>query len=144
MLRLSRRHIISALAVAPLGIAAWAKAAAEQPAATPISDIEWTVEKIAGFDQLGEKRPTLAIAGDGRASGDGGCNRFFATVTMDGEAIVFSEIGSTRMACEEGLMRLEQAYFEALAATASYRIEEGRLVLLDAGSQPSVVLVAAV
>jgi putative lipoprotein len=117
---------------------------AEASEAPPISDIEWTVEEIAGIEDLGDTPPTLSIAQDGRASGHGGCNRFFATAAIDGEEIVFSEIGSTFMACEGMAMEIEQAFFAALEATASYRIDGGRLVLLDVEGTLMVALAASV
>jgi putative lipoprotein len=116
-------------------------AAAEAP---PISDIEWTVEEIAGIEDLGDTAPTLSIAQDGRAGGHGGCNRFFATVAINGDEISFSEIGSTFMSCETMVMEIEQAYFAALQATARYRIEQGRLALLDAEGQLTVALSASI
>jgi putative lipoprotein len=130
---------------APEGIELMLERASDGAAETPpISDIEWTVEEITGLDGLADTAPTLSIALDGRAGGHGGCNRFFATATIEGDQIGFSEIGSTFMACEAAVMEVEQAYFAALAATVSYRIEGGRLELLDAQGQLTVALTAAV
>jgi putative lipoprotein len=102
------------------------------------------VEEIAGLDGLAGTTPTLNIAQDGRAGGHGGCNRFFATASINGDEITFSEIGSTFMACDAGVMEVEQAYFAALETTARYRIERGRLVLLDEQGELTVALSAAV
>lgn len=138
---LDRRQFAAGLALAVLAPALPAPALAQT---TPISDIEWTVEEIPGVGDLGEKAPTLTIAQDGRVSGNGGCNQFFATAAIDGDKLSFSEIGSTFMACEEPMMSVEKAYFAALGATAGYRIEEGQLLLLDAQGQTTVALAASV
>jgi len=120
------------------------RASSEAADAPPISDVEWTVEEIAGIGDLAGTTPTLSIAQDGRAGGHGGCNRFFATAAVEGDQISFSDIGSTFMACETAVMEVEQAYFAALQATASYRVEGGRLALLDAQGQLTVGLIASV
>lgn len=104
-----------------------------EPAAEPaaITGVEWQVEAIEGVDSLGDAKPTLAIGTDGRAGGSTGCNRFFAKATIDGEALAFSEAGTTFMACDDALMRVERAFLDALAAVAAYRLEDAALVLVD-------------
>ena len=107
MRAIDRRQFTATLALAVLAqVLPFAPATAQT---TPISDIEWTVEEVSGVDDVGEKAPTLTIAQDGRVSGNGGCNQFFATATIDGDQLAFSEIGSTFMACEEPMMSVEKA-----------------------------------
>jgi heat shock protein HslJ len=36
---------------------------------------------------------------DGRVAGNGGCNNFFGTYTVDGNQLTISALGSTMMAC---------------------------------------------
>lgn len=107
--------------------------AGREPAAEPaaIAGVEWQVEAIEGVDNLGDARPTLTIGTDGRAGGSTGCNRFFAKATIDGEALTFSEAGTTFMACDDAVMRVERAFLDALSAVAAYRLEGGALVLVD-------------
>lgn len=142
MPNLDRRRFAGALALAFLLPITRFPASAQE--AAPISDVEWTAEEVAGISDLGDTPPTLTILHDGRASGHGGCNRYFATTSINGEEISFSEIGSTFMACDAPMMEIEQVFFAALASTVSYRIEGGRLLLLDADGQVAAALSASV
>jgi heat shock protein HslJ len=71
---------------------------------------------------------------EGTVSGSAGCNHYFGSYEVDGEAITFGLLGSTLMAClePEGIMQQEQAYLAALASAATYRIEGNKLELIDA------------
>lgn len=109
-----------------------------------ITGAEWSAVEIEGQPIDLPRAPTLTLNEDGTAGGHGGCNRYFATVTVSGDAITFSEIGSTFMACEESVMATEQAFLGALVRAVSFRMEEGRLELLDEGEQPLVALLVTV
>jgi heat shock protein HslJ len=54
-------------------------------------------------------------------SGFGGCNRFFGQFQTDGDALSFSAMGSTMMACPAG-MDTERDFMAALGATTRYAI----------------------
>lgn len=102
----------------------------------PLEATAWTLDTIAtGTDAvssvLAGTEVTLALEG-GTAGGSGGCNRFSGGYELDGASLAFGPLASTRMACAEGVMSQEQAVFDALAATASWSVEEDRLWLLDA------------
>jgi putative lipoprotein len=75
---------------------------------------------------------TLVLDGAGGAGGQGGCNSWFGTATVDGSDLTFSGVGSTMMACEEPRMSTEAAYLQALGQVATWSITDGRLVLADA------------
>lgn len=51
-----------------------------------------------------------------RVKGNGGCNNFFGSYTHNGEKLAFSGLGSTMMACPEG-METEQGLLLALGET---------------------------
>ena len=72
-----------------------------------------------------------ASAQAGRAGGSGPCNTYFATAKVDGETIVISDVGSTYKACAPEVMAEEKALFEALAKAASYRVDDGKLIIAD-------------
>jgi len=65
-----------------------------------------------------------------QVSGSGGCNRMFATYTLNGDALTFGEVGATKMACP-GAMETENAFLPALGRVARWRISGQRLELLD-------------
>lgn len=93
---------------------------------------DWRLVHMEGGPNVfGERAPTLSFNEPGRAGGFAGCNQFFATVTHSGDAVTFSQIGATRMFCEQA-MPIESAYLAALANVRNAREEEGRLLMFDA------------
>ncbi len=85
--------------------------------------------------------PTLKLpVGGGRAGGYGGCNRWFAEATRSGEALSFSAIGATRMACEGPAMALEQRWFAALERVRRATEANGELLLADSAGTAVAVL----
>ncbi|MCK7578281.1 MAG: META domain-containing protein [Chromatiales bacterium] len=70
----------------------------------------------------------------GRISGSDGCNRYLSGFTRAKASLSFGPIATTRMACTATDGRAEQAraYAEQLGRVNAYRIEDGRLTLLDA------------
>lgn len=75
-------------------------------------------------------RITLVVEG-GEAGGVSACNNYFATLTLDGDAVTFTGIGGTEMACmPEEVMESEAAYLRALGlVTAAAR--DGELLVLS-------------
>lgn len=70
----------------------------------------------------------------GRISGSDGCNRYLSGFTRAKTSLSFGPIATTRMACTATDGRAEQArtYAGLLGRVSAYRIEDGRLLLLDA------------
>lgn len=60
-----------------------------------------------------------------------GCNQFFGSFTLEGEAISLSRAGSTRMACPPPLDALERKLGETIAAARKWRIKANTLELFD-------------
>lgn len=52
---------------------------------------------------------------------------------MEGASLRFGAMASTNMACEPAAMDQEQRFHAALAEVRAYRMEHGRLSLLDGG-----------
>lgn len=105
---------------------------ATNEAGQPLSGTAWLLESLDGFEVDPAIGSSLEFDDDGAVFGNGGCNRFRGGATVDGNALEFGELASTMMACEEPNTRQEAAFHAALAATATYRIEETDLVLLNA------------
>ena len=77
----------------------------------------------------------LVLAAEGgRLSGSDGCNRMVGGYALDGARLSFAGIGTTRMACAEG-MEEAAAFTRALAATAGHRFAGDVLELLDASGR---------
>ncbi|MCL4674958.1 MAG: META domain-containing protein [Pararhodobacter sp.] len=77
---------------------------------------------------------TLTLA-DGQASGRSGCNRFSGTYAVDGAAISFGPMGSTRMACRGRTAEIE-AQFNAVIATVTGWQRDGEALILTADALP--------
>jgi putative lipoprotein len=102
------------------------------PATPAILDITWVASSIGGNPVAPNIQSSLSIAADMRAGGRGGCNSWFAQAELGDSTLVFSAVAATRMAClSEAATAQETAWFAALAATRSYRLEGNKLVLLD-------------
>ena len=67
-------------------------------------------------------------------TGSSGCNSLFATYTRTGNALKFTNIGGTMMACPEPLMKQEKTFTDALKASTTYRIT-GQVLDLLAGTK---------
>lgn len=97
------------------------------------ADSTWRVIAVQAPDAqvtlVEEATITLALTAE-RANGSSGCNTYRATPIYREDSIRFEQIISTRMACAEPLMALEQTYLEALGAVESYRVVDGQLILL--------------
>ena len=70
---------------------------------------------------------TAQFEEDGSLNGSAGCNNFFGSYELDGDAIQIGQVGSTMMACEKGMTQ-EAIVLEALQK--AYRVAfstQGRL-----------------
>lgn len=84
----------------------------------------WLAEDIGGGGVLDRAQTTITFDAEGRVAGSGGCNRYFGPVTIKGDTITFGDLGSTKMACVPALMAQERKFFDALAASRSYRFDD--------------------
>lgn len=107
---------------------------------SPRPDIDggWTLvggRDAEGTFPRGGRSVTLQVDGE-EAGGTSACNHYFATVARDGDAVRFTGVGGTEMACEPDLMALEQRYTAALMLVARADRAADSLTL----SGPDVVL----
>jgi heat shock protein HslJ len=97
-----------------------------------LNGTSWDLVQINGQPVLTDTHPSLGFE-NGQASGNGSCNSLGGDFTVKGSKLTFGPLMSTMMACfPQETMDQEQAYFSALSATASYRLDGSRLTLLDA------------
>lgn len=103
----------------------------------------WGLERLHGKvltpPDRKEVAATLALSPEGEASGDGGCNRFSVSYELRNGDLSFGTITATKMACPD-VMDIERGFFEALNETRGYRLEDGRLELLDGEGATLAVL----
>lgn len=94
---------------------------------------EWVLVELNG-QAVGAStgKATLTLTTDNRINGNGGCNRFFGGYEiLPQQRIRFTGVGSTKMACAEG-MEGEQAFLAALGEADSYSLT-GSTLSLDKG-----------
>lgn len=98
----------------------------------PLQGTAWLLKSLGGEDVDQEFGSSLEFDTGGAVFGSGGCNRFRGGVEIEeGDRLVFGELASTMMACEEDKAKQEAAFHAAMAATVAFRIEDAELVLLD-------------
>jgi heat shock protein HslJ len=99
----------------------------------------WRAVEIDGnpVTPQSEKREAhLVLMSEGkRVSGSTGCNRFTGTFEQTADGYRFSKMAVTKMACPPPLDALERAFLQALGVTASVRISENTLEMIDASGR---------
>ena len=97
----------------------------------PIKNTSWTLA-----DNVKGTKPTLVIE-TGKVTGNGGCNNYFGTLSVDTTAGNFSakELGSTRKMCDN--MEVETNFMKMLGEADKYVVNgtmlelyKGNLLLL--------------
>lgn len=134
------RRLVQA-GVLALGLATAGCGSAEVP-----SDLAW--EGLRGADWVADemtlgpivegRAPTMTIAGDGRVSGQAGCNSYGGMAKIEGDAIDFDQVFATRMFCEDAMIQ-ETAFLQSLEQATRYAFDRDRLLLLDASGGKLVV-----
>ena len=106
---------------------------AEQSA--DLGGVEWHLVSYLGPDGMTEtltEAPITITFSDGRVVGSAGCNRYFATYQVEGEALTIDEaIGRTRMACPDPIMAQEETYVKLLPQTATFEMDGDALTLFN-------------
>lgn len=97
----------------------------------PLAGTSWQVEAMGGTAIVAGSEPQISFTQDGQINGTTGCNRFFGSYTQEGNALAFSGVGMTKMACmEEGIMGQEIAFGAILSGETQAKIDGfGNLVI---------------
>ena len=75
----------------------------------------WLLEDLAGQGVIDMAQTTIVFDGEGRASGNGGCNRYTGSYTFENGKLVFGPLAGTKMMCPEAVMDQEDRFHDALA-----------------------------
>jgi len=79
---------------------------------------------------LVDSKINLQLSSDDKVSGNAGCNSYFGNAVLDNETVKFSAMGSTRMACDETLMKNESDFLKKISdQTFNYAVGEYSLEL---------------
>lgn len=136
-----------ALLVGAVMVAGCSPPATERGSGGPAAELtrSWRLERLHGEavtpPERKEMAATLTLSPDREASGDGGCNRFSVTYEHQDGNLSFGTITATKMACPDA-MEIERGFFDALNKTRGYRLEDGRLELLNAEGETLAALKA--
>jgi putative lipoprotein len=125
------RYQVDPLSEAQQAIVLKMVAPSDSPTTASLFDQSWLVEYIDGIGAVAQPRATFRVSEAGKAGGSGPCNAYFATAKVDGQAIAVSDIGSTYKACAPEVMAEEKALFEALAKAATFKVDGGKLTIVD-------------
>ncbi len=100
--------------------------------AVTLEDTKWALLELNGKTitvKVNDKAPFLELnSNKASAYGFGGCNRFFGSYETSGHTLTIGAMGSTRMACPEG-MEQEQELFTVLGTVTRYEIHGSKLML---------------
>ncbi|MCI0516958.1 MAG: META domain-containing protein [Woeseiaceae bacterium] len=119
------------------------KPIADSNADTPLAGTDWRPVSIGDRIVPGDTRLHLRFEVDGKLNGNGGCNSFFGTYTLDGSDMDIGPIGATRMACPEPQMDLEARFFHALESAESFVTRRNHLLLSDSNGVELAVFAEA-
>lgn len=103
-------------------------------------DRKWTVASLDGAAlnlPEGVERPWLKLVG-GNIEGFGGCNTLMGGYSLEGAKLNFSDIGSTKMYCEE-VQATEGAIIGMLRQVDGYKLKGNTLELLGGGKALAVL-----
>ena len=123
----------------PRALVVRSRSVSTPPAAT-LEGTQWQLETLSGKPAplgAGEKPIDLMFMPDEqRAVGFSGCNRYFGSYALEGDAtagspLTLGPLAGTMMACMEG-DDLERDYLKVLASTTAFRIEGTTLLLMNA------------
>lgn len=98
----------------------------------------WEVIELGPLREF-EKAPNMQIDIEkNRVNGYSGCNQFFSDLTVESNSILFGNVGSTRMMCQD--MTVEDAFFAAVGKIATYKFEDENLILLSEDKEELMTL----
>ncbi len=139
LLRAGRRGpgLVALAALLALVVGACTTGATPEPSASlPLEGTAWQLASYVGPEGTEVPVPkgvaATATFEGGTVSGNGGCNQYTGSYTVDGDALTIGPVASTRMACAGPGGTLEDLYFVALGQVASYTIDDVTLLLENA------------
>jgi heat shock protein HslJ len=113
---------------------------ARLPDATQLSGSRWTTLLIGDDAIRHAGTPTLEFVSGAMVGGYGGCNSYSGKVHVSGRAMRFLNVSQHLVGCEQDVNEQERRFMEALIAVRNFRVESGRLVLLDGDNRQRLLL----
>ena len=101
---------------------------------------EWTVIKIKGLEQLSNSPTMIFEKEDSKVAGFAGCNNYFATYNVSGNALSFGPAGATRKLCPD--MSVEDVFFKNLPYISRFEIIKKELYLYDQNDELLILAIS--
>lgn len=104
--------------------------------ATPFYETKWSLKKIytdAGTENVQTKAFIKFVELNKSAGGNGSCNSFGSSITINNNEISFKNIFSTKMYCEE-VQKTEDSFFKQLEKATRFEIK-GNILSLYQGEK---------
>ena len=137
--------VIGLLAAACSGTAATPSPAASTAGDGTGIDGVWLLTDYVSVDGTNFTVPSAVtpnIRFDGNAaSGQAGCNSFNAIAIIDGNSLKFDQVSSTKLACEDPMATVEDAFMQALNLSTTYTVTGDQLVITNPEGQPALTFV---
>ena len=100
-----------------------------------LTDTKWQLTSLDGKAPLADVKVTLNFSKDA-IGGNDGCNTYGGSYKTAKETLTFgNDIFSTMMYCTDQIAVQYQAFYESLNQTATYKITNGNLSLIDANGK---------
>jgi heat shock protein HslJ len=99
----------------------------------------WSLTALGGQPVLEGTKLTASFSSEARVSGSAGCNSYFGRAQVEAGRLSVGPLGSTLMACADGVMRQETLYLASLQAATSYTIRGDELRLGPTASEVTLV-----
>ena len=99
--------------------------------ATPLYNIKWSLKKIYnnGNEEIVNTKAFIRFDKEkGSAGGNGSCNNFGSTPTINGNEVSFRNVFSTKMYCEQ-VQQIENKFLGSLEKVTRYDIKDKSLFL---------------
>jgi heat shock protein HslJ/uncharacterized membrane protein len=132
----------AASVAAPQRAASATTAAPAAIVAAALLGTAWRLESPGNGKLQAGTQPTLEFPTEGRASGNGSCNRFNGIVIVAEDGIKFTGLATTRKACPEAVMRQEEDYLAALRDAVRFEADAESLRIFSAGREAPLRFVA--
>jgi heat shock protein HslJ len=109
-----------------------------------LADTSWVVDQLGDQSGSAIRSLTLTFGGGGRINGHDGCNVFSGDVQVSDTTIrVGGKLIGTMMACPDDVEARARAYRSALLEAVRYRMQDGKLEMIDRAGQVLIVLAPA-
>jgi len=104
---------------------------------TDIIGVHWKLVELNG-NRLSENKAYFILHADNSVSGNGGCNVFFGTYTIEsGNRISFSQMGASRMYCD-GKMEVEKQLLQVFETADNFTINDDGTLSLNRARMASL------